>query len=239
MSAKYTELKEQAWRANLDIEGLVERTWGNASAADAQAGVMAIKPSGVSYDRLAVDDMVVLSLETGEVMEGGLHPSSDTPTHLELYRAWPDVGGIVHTHSSYAVSWAQAELPIDCLGTTHADHFRGSIPVTRRMRKKEIAEEYERNTGLVIVECFEKGGIDPMEIPAVLVACHGPFVWGGNAAEAVENAIVLETVACMAWRTELLAGSFGPLRSIDDALRDKHFLRKHGPGAYYGQSRKR
>ncbi|MXW65310.1 MAG: L-ribulose-5-phosphate 4-epimerase AraD [Bacteroidetes bacterium SB0662_bin_6] len=235
MSTAYAELKEQAWRANLDIERLVERTWGNASAADAQAGVMAIKPSGVPYDRLAVDDMVVLSLETGEVVEGRFHPSSDAPTHLALYRAWPDVGAIVHTHSPYAVSWAQAELPIDCLGTTHADHFRGSIPVTRRMREDEIAEEYERNTGLVIVECFEQGGIDPVEMPAVLVACHGPFAWGGNAAEAVENAIVLETVACMAWRTRLLRPEAGP---IDDALRDKHFLRKHGPEAYYGQARK-
>ena len=236
MTTAYADLKEQAWRANLDIEGLVERTWGNASAADARAGVMAIKPSGVPYDRLAADDMVVLSLETGEVVEGRLRPSSDTPTHLALYRAWPNVGAIVHTHSRYAVGWAQAEQPIDCFGTTHADHFRGSIPVTRRMREDEIVKEYERNTGVVIVECFEQGGIDPAEIPAVLVACHGPFAWGRNAAEAVENAIVLETVACMAWRTRLLHPEAGP---IDDALRDKHFLRKHGAGAYYGQSRKR
>ena len=236
MTTTYVDLKEQAWRANLDIEGLVERTWGNASAADARAGVMAIKPSGVPYDRLAADDMVVLSLETGEVVEGRLRPSSDTPTHLALYRAWPNVGAIVHTHSRYAVGWAQAEQPIDCFGTTHADHFRGSIPVTRRMREDEIVKEYERNTGVVIVECFEQGGIDPAEIPAVLVACHGPFAWGRNAAEAVENAIVLETVACMAWRTRLLHPEAGP---IDDALRDKHFLRKHGAGAYYGQSRKR
>ena len=236
MTTAYADLKEQAWRANLDIEGLVERTWGNASAADARAGVMAIKPSGVPYDRLAADDMVVLSLETGEVVEGQLRPSSDTPTHLALYRAWPNVGAIVHTHSRYAVGWAQAEQPIDCFGTTHADHFRGSIPVTRRMREDEIVKEYERNTGVVIVECFEQGGIDPAEIPAVLVACHGPFAWGRNAAEAVENAIVLETVACMAWRTRLLHPEAGP---IDDALRDKHFLRKHGAGAYYGQSRKR
>ena len=236
MTTAYADLKEQAWRANLDIEGLVERTWGNASAADARAGIMAIKPSGVPYDRLAVDDMVVLSLETGEVVEGQLRPSSDTPTHLALYRAWPNVGAIVHTHSRYAVGWAQAEQPIDCFGTTHADHFRGSIPVTRRMREDEIVKEYERNTGVVIVECFEQGGIDPAEIPAVLVACHGPFAWGRNAAEAVENAIVLETVACMAWRTRLLHPEAGP---IDDALRDKHFLRKHGAGAYYGQSRKR
>ncbi len=236
MSAAYAELKEEVWRANLDIKGLAERTWGNASVADARAGVMAIKPSGVPYDRLAPNDMVVLSLETGKVVEGALRPSSDTPTHRALYRAWPRLGAVVHTHSRYAVAWAQAEQAIPCFGTTHADHFRGSIPVTRRMREDEIAEAYERNTGLVIVERFEEeGGIDPLEIPAVLVACHGPFVWGRHAAEAVENALVLETVACMAWRTRLLRPETA---AIDDALRDKHFLRKHGPAAYYGQTQK-
>lgn len=236
MSATYAELKEAAWRANLDIKELAERTWGNASVADARSGVMAIKPSGVPYDRLAPDDMVVLSLKTGKVVEGALRPSSDTPTHRALYQAWPRLGAITHTHSRYAVAWAQAERPIPCFGTTHADHFRGSIPVTRRMRKDEIAQAYERNTGLVIVERFEEGGIDPLEIPAALVACHGPFAWGAHAAEAVENALALETVACMAWRTRALRPE---AVAIDDALRDKHFLRKHGPAAYYGQPRKK
>ena len=235
MSASYAELKEAALRANLAIAGLAESTWGNASVADARAGVMAIKPSGVPYDRLAADDMAVLSLETGRMVEGALRPSSDTPTHRALYRAWPRLGAIVHTHSPYAVAWAQAEQPIPCFGTTHADYFRGSIPVTRRMREDEIAEAYERNTGLVIVERFEEGGIDPMETPAALAACHGPFAWGADADRAVENAFALETAACMAWRTRLLRPD---ARAIDDALRDKHFLRKHGPSAYYGQPKK-
>ena len=198
MSGMYADLKEEAWRANLDIKGLAERTWGNASVADVRAGVMAIKPSGVPYDRLAADDMVVLSLETGQAVEGALRPSSDTPTHLTLYRAWPNLGAIAHTHSPCAVAWAQAEQSIPCFGTTHADHFRGSIPVTRRMRKDEIAEDYERNTGFVIVERFEEGGVDPLEIPAVLVACHGPFVWGGMLRRRRET--LLRSKPWPAWR---------------------------------------
>ena len=231
----YEALKEAVWRANLDIveAGLVELTWGNASGADREAGVVAIKPSGVDYDGMQPGDMVVLSLETGDVVEGDLKPSSDTPTHLHLYRQFEPLGGIVHTHSSHAVSWAQAERELPCLGTTHADHFYGTIPVTRRMREGEIREAYEHNTGVVIVERFREGGIDPAHIPGVLVAGHGPFAWGADPAKAVENAIVLESVARMALHTYLLNPDARPL---DQVLLDKHYLRKHGAGAYYGQS---
>ncbi len=231
---RYEALKEAAWRANLDIveAGLVELTWGNASAVDREAGVMAIKPSGVDYDALEPKDMVVVALETGEVVGDGLKPSSDTPTHRYLYRQFEEVGGVVHTHSSHAVSWAQAGRDLPCLGTTHADHFYGPVPVTRRMREGEIEEDYEHSTGVVIVERFREAGLDPLEIPGVLVHGHGPFAWGATPHEAVENAIVLESVARMALHTYQINPEARP---IDQVLLDKHFLRKHGKNAYYGQ----
>ncbi len=227
-------LKKAVWQANLDIvkRGLVELTWGNASGADRDAGVMAIKPSGVGYDDLRPDNMVVVSLATGEVIDGSLRPSSDTPTHLVLYQEFGRIGGVVHTHSNAAVSWAQAERDVPCLGTTHADHFYGAIPVTRRMREEEIMDAYEHNTGVVIVERFREGHIDPGQIPGVLVACHGPFVWGETPASAVKNATVLESVARMAFQTYMLNSKAAP---IDQALLDKHHLRKHGTESYYGQ----
>jgi L-ribulose-5-phosphate 4-epimerase len=231
----YDALKHAVWQANVDIvgAGLVLMTWGNASAVDRAAGVMAIKPSGIGYASLQPADMVVLSLESGEVVEGALRPSSDTPTHLHLYRELIGVGAIVHTHSSHATSWAQAESDLPCFGTTHADHFHGTIPVTRRLRPEEIREGYEHNTGVVIVECFRDRGLDPAAIPAVLVAGHAPFTWGTTAPTAVENAIVLEEVARMALHTRLLEPNTGP---IDQELLDRHFQRKHGAGAYYGQT---
>lgn len=230
----YEALKEAVWRANLDLveAGLVVLTWGNASGADRDAGVMAIKPSGVAYAEMRPEDMVVLSLETGEVVEGRLKPSSDTPTHLHLYREFEGIGGVVHTHSSYAVSWAQAERDLPCFGTTHADHFYGPVPVTRRMREEEIREAYEHNTGAVIVECFRQRGIDPLDVPGVLVAGHGPFTWGATPRKAVENAIALEATARMAVYTRLINPDARP---IDPVLLDRHFLRKHGAAAYYGQ----
>lgn len=231
---RYDALKQQVHRANLAIveAGLVVLTWGNASAADREAGVFAIKPSGVGYDAMTPDDMVVLSIETGEVVEGRLRPSSDTPTHLHLYREMAAAGAVVHTHSSHAASWAQAERDLPCFGTTHADHFFGPVPVTRRMRDEEIRDAYEHNTGVVIVETFRERGIDPADVPAVLVAGHAPFAWGPTAAKAVENAVVLEEASRMALNTLLLNPRARP---IDPALLDKHFLRKHGAGAYYGQ----
>lgn len=230
----YEPLKEAVHRANLDVveAGLVELTWGNASAVDREAGVLAIKPSGIDYDVLAPEDVVVVSLETGEVVEGELDPSSDTPTHRALSQAFPSLGGVVHTHSHYAVSWAQAERAIPCLGTTHADHFYGPIPVTRRMTKAEVQGEYERNTGAVIVERFREADVNPAEVPGVLVAGHGPFAWGEEVEDAVENAIVLESVARKALHTRLINPDAEP---INQALLDKHYLRKHGEEAYYGQ----
>ena len=227
------ELRERVYRANMELagSGLVHGTFGNVSGVDRGAGVFVIKPSGVPYEEQTPDHMVPVSLETGEVVDGSYRPSSDTPTHLELYRAFP-CGGIVHTHSEAASAFAQARLPIRCMGTTHADHFRGDVPVTRPLTREEVEGEYERNTGLVIVECFREGGISPEEVPAVLVAQHGPFTWGADAFEAVEHARILEYVARIETRVRLLA---------PDALRpgaflvDRHFLRKHGRGAYYGQ----
>lgn len=230
----YAALKEAVWQANVDLvrSGLVVLTWGNVSGVDRAAGVMAIKPSGVAYEAMRPGDMVVLALDTGTVVEGALRPSSDTPTHLHLYREFPGAGGVTHTHSSHAVSWAQAERDLPCLGTTHADHFYGPVPVTRRLRDDEVEGAYEHNTGVVIVECFRDRGLDPDAVPAVLVAGHGPFSWGASPRKAVENAVALEATAQMALNT-LRLNPHAP--GIDQVLLDKHYLRKHGAGAYYGQ----
>lgn len=224
------ELKKQVWQANLALPqyGLVTFTWGNVSAVDRESGTIVIKPSGVAYDALRPEDMVV-DLASGDTVEGDLHPSSDTPTHLVLYRAFPEIGGIVHTHSREATSFAQAGRGILPMGTTHADHFYGEIPCTRPMTPAEIAGAYEAETGNVIVETFQN--IDPMSIPAVLVHSHGPFTWGKNAMDAVENAVVLEEVAAMQFRTLLLNQTV----PMQQELLDKHYLRKHGKHAYYGQ----
>jgi L-ribulose-5-phosphate 4-epimerase len=231
---KYQSLKERVHRANLALveAGLVILTWGNASGADREAGVMAIKPSGVPYDRLKVDDIVVLSLKTGEVVEGSARPSSDTATHLHLYREFPTIAGITHTHSAHGTSFAQALREIPCFGTTHADNFYGPIPVTRAMTDAEINQDYELNTGRVIVECFKKHAIDPERMSGVLVASHGPFAWGLTIEKAVENAIVLEFSARMALNTLALSPNLPP---ISRTLLDRHFFRKHGPKATYGQ----
>jgi L-ribulose-5-phosphate 4-epimerase len=227
-----TDAREQAFEANRAIvgAGLVVLTFGNASAVDRDAGVIAIKPSGVAYEELSPAAMVLVDLEGGDVVEGDYRPSSDTPTHLVLYRAFGTIGGVVHTHSPFATAWAQAGRELPCFGTTHADHFHGAVPVTRALTRDEVDADYERATGEVIVETL--ADVDPLAMPAVLVAGHGPFAWGADAAQAVENAVALEAVAASALRTELLRPGTGP---IDDALLDRHFLRKHGPGAYYGQ----
>ena len=227
------QLKQEVLRANLFLRdsGLVCLTWGNASGIDRESGLVVIKPSGVEYDKMTAEDMVVLSLD-GKVVEGELKPSSDAPTHLELYRQFPKIGGVVHTHSIYATAFAQAHRPIPALGTTHADHFWGDIPCTPDMTEEEIAGEYELNTGKVIVRTFET--IDPMQVPAVLVASHGVFSWGGSAMGAAENALVTEKTAEMAY----LSLTVAPQRRIAQALLDRHFFRKHGANAYYGQKKK-
>lgn len=228
------ELRTASFEANrrLAATGLVLGTFGNVSAVDRDAGILAIKPSGVAYDMLTPDHMVLVSLESGSVIDGSLRPSSDTPTHLELYRAFPTIGGIVHTHSEYATVFAQARQPIRCMGTTHADYFRGDVPVTRPMTAAEVERDYEKNTGLVIVETFARGDTSPDETPAVLVANHGPFTWGADAFKAIEHAEVLEFVARVEWRVRALnPGAARP----DTCLVDKHHRRKHGPSAYYGQ----
>ncbi len=227
------ELKEQVLLANVDLvrSGLVVLTWGNVSGVDRYGGHVVIKPSGVDYESMRPEDMVVVSLDDGQVVEGDLRPSSDTPTHLELYRAWKDTGGIVHTHSRWATAWAQGRREIPPLGTTHADFAPGYIPCTRPLNPDEIRDDYEANTGRVIVERFAK--IKPQEYPAVLVAEHGPFAWGASPAEAVKNAIILEEVARIAAATVAIAPHAG---EIQKELLDKHFMRKHGPDAYYGQS---
>ncbi len=227
------QLKEQVCQANLDLvaEGLVFDTWGNASGIDRAAGLVVIKPSGVEYSKMTPDCMTVVDLQSGQVVEGKLNPSSDTPTHLVLYREFPQIGGVVHTHSFQATAWAQACREIPALGTTHADYFFGAVPCTRQMRREEIREAYEANTAWVIVETFR--GRDPMNCPAVLVASHGPFTWGKSPAHAVRNAAVLEAVARIASETVMLAPSIAPMQ---DALLEKHFFRKHGPRAYYGQA---
>ncbi len=232
----HAELRERALEANRAIvrAGLVVLTFGNASAVDRAAGVMAIKPSGVAYDDLDAESIVVVDLESGTVVDGTRRPSSDTPTHLVLYRRFEAVGGVVHTHSPFATAWAQARRELPCLGTTHADHFRGSVPVTRPLTDAELGDAYEERTGEVIVETIERVGADPLDMPAVLVESHGPFVWGEDAAHAVENAIALESVAELALNTLLLTPSAVPLA---DGLLLRHFLRKHGAAAYYGQGR--
>ena len=230
----YEALREQVYDANMLLprHGLVTFTWGNASQADRAAGVVAIKPSGVEYEALTPRDMVVLDLESGRVVEGGLNPSSDTRTHLELYRAFPDLGGVVHTHSPSAVAWAQAGRDIPCYGTTHADYFYGPVPCARQLTQAEIDEDYEKNTGAVIVETFRRRGLDPMHLPGVICSSHGPFTWGKDAAQAVYHAVVLEEVAKMAILTREVDPSAAP---APQRVQDKHFLRKHGPAAYYGQ----
>lgn len=228
-------LKEQVLKANLALpkHDLVTFTWGNVSAIDRESGLIAIKPSGVEYDEMTADDIVLVSLETGERVEGRLKPSSDTPTHVELYRAFPSIGGIVHTHSRWATSFAQAGAGIDAMGTTQGDYFYGQIPCTRSMTPEEIKDAYEKNTGLVIIEEFKRRGIDPAQVPAVLVHNHGPFTWGKDADEAVYHAVVLEEVAFMNFHAKLLNPAAGPMPQV---LLDKHYLRKHGANAYYGQA---
>lgn len=225
------ELREQVWRANLELkaQNLIIYSWGNVSGIDREKGIVLIKPSGIDYDALRPEDLVALDLN-GKVVEGTLRPSSDTPTHLELYRRFEQVGGICHTHSTYATVWAQACREIPCFGTTHADSFYGPVPVTDPMQPDEIEGDYELNTGKVIVRRF--AGLDPMQVPAVLVANHGPFTWGPTAEKAVENAVVLEQCAQMALATLQLSPD---QPEISRALLDKHYLRKHGKNAYYGQ----
>jgi L-ribulose-5-phosphate 4-epimerase len=233
MSRKAAALRKEVHRANMDLagSGLVMGTFGNVSGVDRAAGLLAIKPSGVPYETLTPDDIVLVSLASGELVDSSLRPSSDTPTHLQLYRAF-GCGGVVHTHSEHATALAQAGLPVRCLGTTHADHFRGDVPVTRTLRAAEVADDYEANTGLVIVETFRAGGLSPEEIPAVLVASHGPFTWGASPGAAVENAVILEYLARMEVHVRAVARD---VKAPASYLVDKHYLRKHGPGASYGQ----
>ena len=227
-------LKRQVCEANLLLPeyNLVTFTWGNVSGIDRERGLMVIKPSGVEYEGMTADDMVVVSLDTGERVEGKWKPSSDTKTHIELYKAFPGVGGIVHTHSPHAVAWAQAGEDIPCFGTTHADYFYGSIPCARHLTQAELEEDYERNTGTVIVEAFRERCIEPTAVPGVICASHGPFTWGKDPAQAVQHAVVLEEVAKMAILTRQVRPSASP---APQRIQDKHYFRKHGPGAYYGQ----
>ncbi|PJG84236.1 L-ribulose-5-phosphate 4-epimerase [Conservatibacter flavescens] len=228
------QLKEEVLQANLELPkyGLVTFTWGNVSAIDREKGLVVIKPSGVEYDVMKAEDMVVVDLATGKVVEGTKKPSSDTPTHLELYRQFSEIGGIVHTHSRHATTWAQAGRDLPALGTTHADYFYGTIPCTRLMTDSEIQGEYELETGKVIVETFRQREINPKDVPAVLVNSHGPFAWGTDAHNAVHNAVVLEEIAYM----NLFSYQLNPnLSSMQQVLLDKHYLRKHGKNAYYGQ----
>ncbi|MBE6783682.1 MAG: L-ribulose-5-phosphate 4-epimerase [Ruminococcaceae bacterium] len=226
-------LKKKVCAANIELQtkGLITYTWGNVSGIDRRQGLVVIKPSGVSYDELTYDKMVVLNLD-GNKIEGDLSPSSDTATHLELYKKYPEIGGITHTHSNNATSWAQAGRSIPFFGTTHADYFHGDIPCTRMLTAEEINGEYEKNTGLVIIETLEKNNIDPMEMPAILCRSHGPFTWGKDADEAVHNAVVLEEVAEMAMKTLLISPQ---IERAPQVLSDKHYFRKHGANAYYGQ----
>ncbi len=232
---RFAELREEVCAANRDLaaSGLVALSFGNASGVDRAAGVLVIKPSGIACDAVLPGQLVAVSLEDSRIVEGDLRPSSDTPTHLELYRRLPSIGGVVHTHSSYAAAFAQAGRSIPCLGTTHADHFAGPVPVSRPLADAEIDGDYERETGVVVAETLAGLGLDALAMPAVLVASHGPFTWGSDARDAAMNAQALELVAEMAWRTLALAPDAAPL---PERLRARHFDRKHGPGAYYGQS---
>ncbi|HZJ23925.1 MAG TPA: L-ribulose-5-phosphate 4-epimerase [Anaerolineales bacterium] len=229
------QLKELVFQANLLLpkHGLITFTWGNVSGIDREQGLVVIKPSGVDYEVMKAEDMVVVDLERGKTVEGSLKPSSDTPTHLELYKAFPNIGGIVHTHSRWATSFAQAGRGIAALGTTHGDYFHGEIPCTRKMTTAEIEGEYEKETGLVIKETFQEK--NPDSIPAVLVHSHGPFAWGTDSMDAVHNAVVLEEVAFMNFHTVMLEPGIPPMQQ---ELLDKHYLRKHGTNAYYGQTKK-
>ena len=227
------ELKEKVYRANMELvaHGLVIFTWGNVSGIDREKGLVVIKPSGVDYDTMKASDMVVIDLATGKVVEGDLRPSSDTPTHLELYRSFPEIGGVVHTHSTYATAWAQAGKDIPNIGTTHADYFHDASPCTADMTAGEVGGDYELETGRVIVKRFE--GLNPIHTPGVLVKNHGPFSWGKTPAEAVHNAVVMEQVAKMAF----IAYGVNPSLTMNQLLIEKHFNRKHGPNAYYGQKK--
>lgn len=228
----FTELKKRVFEANLDLvkHGLVIFTWGNVSEIDRDKGIIAIKPSGLAYDTMTWQDMVLVDPD-GKVVDSKWKPSSDTPTHLVLYHEFKEIGGVVHTHSEWATSWAQMGLPIPALGTTHADYFYGEIPCTRKLTKEEVNSQYELETGHVIVETFRNKNIDPLAVPAVLIDGHGPFSWGKSANDAVHNAVVLEQVAKMAHHTLTMDKVTG----IDQFLLDKHYLRKHGKNAYYGQ----
>lgn len=228
------DLKQKVYEANMLLPkyGLVTFTWGNVSAIDTESGLFVIKPSGVDYEKMTPADMVVMDLQ-GNKVEGDLRPSSDTPTHLELYKAFPEIGGIVHTHSSYATSWAQAGRSIPCYGTTHADYIYGEVPCLRCLTKEEIDEAYEENTGHLIVSEFQRMNKEVMAVPAVLCKNHGPFAFGKDAMDAVHNAVVLEEVAKMAYRTETINPKVAP---APQELQDKHYYRKHGANAYYGQN---
>lgn len=227
------DLRKIVYEANMEIQrhGLVTFTWGNVSGIDREKGLVVIKPSGVAYEQLTPDKMVIVSMD-GKRVEGDLNPSSDTETHLELYKVFPALGGIVHTHSTYAVAWAQAGLDIPCYGTTHADYFYGSVPCTRPLTEAETDENYEKNTGKVIVETFLSRGINPLYVPGVICKNHGPFTWGKDPHQAVYHAVVLEEISKMAAITREIQGDVSPAPQY---IQDKHFMRKHGPNAYYGQ----
>ena len=230
------ELKKQVYEANMMLVkyNLITFTWGNVSGIDREKGLIVIKPSGVEYDVMTAEDMVVVDLD-GNVVEGRLNPSSDTPTHIELYKAFPDIGGVIHTHSTWATSWAQAGRSIPCYGTTHADYFYGEIPCVRCLTKEEIEDAYEENTGHLIVNEFNRMGKDPVAVPGVLCKNHGVFTWGKDAHDAVHNAVVCEEVAKMAYRCEVIEARVQP---APQELQDKHYFRKHGANAYYGQAKK-
>jgi len=230
------ELKKIVYEANMDLvkHELVILTWGNVSAIDREKGLVVIKPSGVEYSKMKPEDMVVVDLETGKVVEGKLNPSSDTPTHLELYRKFPKIGSVIHTHSTFATSWAQAGKSIPCFGTTHADAFYGSIPCAPKLTAKEIKDDYELNTGKAIVKLFKSKKLDYVAVPGVILQSHGPFVWGKDVKEAVKNAVTLEEVAKMAYIAQHINPQLNP---VDKYLLDKHYNRKHGKNAYYGQKK--